>query len=75
MLECRAVVLRIWSRRRAHRLHHRSVGRPEVRLEGDPQRGDDEVVPAAVSPIATNTPDVPATGLLGAQRARAIALS
>jgi len=49
--------------------------RPKVGSERDPQRGDDEMVPAAVTASTTVTPDVSGTGFVGAQRARATALS
>jgi hypothetical protein len=49
--------------------------RPEVGLEGDLQRGCDEVIPAAVSALPAAAADVAWPGLGGAQRARAYALS
>jgi hypothetical protein len=47
----------------------------EVRFESNPQRSYDEVVPTAVSTVTARALDLAATGLLGAQRARATALS
>jgi hypothetical protein len=55
------------------------IARPEegseVRLKGDPERGNNEVVPAAVAATAPVTTNVAGTGFLRAQRARATALS
>ena len=48
---------------------------PEVGLERDPQRGRDEVVPAAVMALPPSATDVARPGLGGAQRAGAHALS
>jgi hypothetical protein len=55
------------------------VARPkesaEVRLEGDPERGYCEVVPAAVAASAAATTNLTRSRFVGAQRARADALS
>jgi hypothetical protein len=55
------------------------VARPEqgaeVRLERDPERGDDEMVPASMATPTSSTADVAAPRLLGAQAPGAAALS
>lgn len=59
---------------RADRIARSQEG-PEICLEGDPQRGDDEVIPAAVRASAAGTTDLAGIRFVGAQRARATALS
>jgi hypothetical protein len=59
---------------RANRIAGPEEG-PEVRLEGDPQGGNYEMVPAAVAAAAAAAADVAGTRFLRAQRARATALS
>jgi hypothetical protein len=59
---------------RADRVARAEQG-PEVGLEGNPQRSYDQVVPAAVPMSAAGTPDVAGSRFVGAQCARATALS
>lgn len=47
----------------------------EVGLKGDPERGDQEVIPAAMAAAAAGTTDPAGSRLVGAQRARATAPS
>ena len=47
----------------------------EIRFESNPQRSYNEVAPTAVSTVPARALDLTATGLLGAQRTRATALS
>jgi hypothetical protein len=73
--ECSPVVRRVRNRD----TRSDGIARPEqgaeVRLERDPQRGNDEMVPASMATPTSSTADVAAPRLLGAQAPGAAALS